>query len=86
MWRKIGGWRFHCGCDWTVLEKEGQKDTGGNTSCDCVVQLHERSTQQMWIAGQRLDAGPGSSHWEKRCFNGNGDADGRWKLGGIHGR
>eukprot|EP00975_Prorocentrum_lima_P067076 12912888-Prorocentrum_lima.AAC.1 len=30
MWRKIGGWKFCCGCDWTVLEKEGQKDPNGD--------------------------------------------------------
>eukprot|EP00975_Prorocentrum_lima_P035482 7453659-Prorocentrum_lima.AAC.1 len=26
MWRMIGDWKFYCGCEWTVLEKEGQED------------------------------------------------------------
>eukprot|EP00975_Prorocentrum_lima_P048700 10189457-Prorocentrum_lima.AAC.1 len=26
MWNTTLGWRFYCEVDWTVLEKEGQKD------------------------------------------------------------
>eukprot|EP00975_Prorocentrum_lima_P027400 5757924-Prorocentrum_lima.AAC.1 len=26
MWRKVGDWKFYRGCDWTVLEKEGQQE------------------------------------------------------------
>eukprot|EP00975_Prorocentrum_lima_P049170 10291551-Prorocentrum_lima.AAC.1 len=24
MWKKSQGWRFYCGVDWTMLQKEGQ--------------------------------------------------------------
>eukprot|EP00975_Prorocentrum_lima_P065364 12903045-Prorocentrum_lima.AAC.1 len=30
MWKKTGGWKFYCKCDWTVLEKEGKKDPSPN--------------------------------------------------------
>eukprot|EP00975_Prorocentrum_lima_P021610 4552982-Prorocentrum_lima.AAC.1 len=26
MWKKTHGWRFYCEVDWSVLEREGQKD------------------------------------------------------------
>eukprot|EP00975_Prorocentrum_lima_P044387 9302915-Prorocentrum_lima.AAC.1 len=54
MWKKTQGWRFYCAIDWSVLEREGQKDCSDKNPVTVWYKYMKRSTPQTLIVGQRL--------------------------------